>query len=550
MFKKFLQKIDNPKIILIISVLASLLVVDQYFAHTGIALTFILFSSLFFWHRKQITLRSTIVYLTSIVLALFLILRANELLTFFNLTALVYSLCLIAYPNKKPHKYEFFSLIFLPFFQIIDTLKVKSKYTLSSTLNFGGKLNQKPQENTGELLNPSPETQTISNSIATTATDNGANNKTIGEAHKILLGVLGSFAILCLIIPLLASTNPFFGRYLENFSVTFSIKFIFDLIGNIISFIFSPYTFWRVIWFFFFWVFLSKSISALEQQEYTPPKAKVLPKSNNLAWFIPKVSVIATLLLYFVSQIQFYLSSSQVLMEMGYSYSRYVNEVFGQLSVVALIVFNLIFFDKFYKGKALVASVILILQGIFLLAIGLKSDVDYIFVAGLTFKRLYGLAVITWLGSLYLIFAYSLWQKKSHAWYLRAMSLVSLIVVLGVNIANFDALIYRVNSSRQSSGVDYTYFAELSSDADVDAELLYSFNNGSAFKMSTVLARASYLQKKYNRIQFQSFNLSEYLAYLQIKDIDLSVYRRMFENCTSGISICPDYIQSLDSLGS
>ena len=43
MIQKFIQKIDNAKIILIVSVLASLLVVDQYFAYTGVALTFILF---------------------------------------------------------------------------------------------------------------------------------------------------------------------------------------------------------------------------------------------------------------------------------------------------------------------------------------------------------------------------------------------------------------------------------------------------------------------------------------------------------------------------
>ena len=536
MIQKFIQKIDNAKIILIVSVLASLLVVDQYFAYTGVALTFILFSSLFFWHRHTVTLRSTTLYLISIVLALFLILRVNELLTFFNLTALVYCLCLIAYPNNKPHKYEFFNLIFLPFFQIIDTLKVKSKYTLKAALNFGEKVDLKPKQNIADLSNPMPATQNASNDTDATIPKNNTNNKIAGESHKIFLGILASLAVLWLIVPLLASSNPFFSQYIQNFFNIFNLNFILEFIGNIYTFVFSGYTFWRVLWFTLFWVFLSKSISALEQQEYAAPIAETFPKSNNLAWFIPKVSVIATLFSFFVSQIQFYLSSSQILMEMSYSYSRYVNEVFGQLSIVALIVFNLIFFDKFYKGKALAASVILILQGLFLLVIGLKSDLDYIIAAGLTFKRLYGLAVIIWLGSLYLIFSYSLWQKKSHAWYLRSMSFVSLFVILGINIANFDVLIYRVNPARETSGVDYTYFAELSSDAGADHEILNltldSLKNPdiSVWKFSKIIRRAKYLQQKYAVPQFQSFNLSEYLAYQKIKNYDLKQFNGYFKD--------------------
>jgi hypothetical protein len=170
-----------------------------------------------------------------------------------------------------------------------------------------------------------------------------------------------------------------------------------------------------------------------------------------------------------------------------------------------------------------------------LLAIGLKSDLDYIIAAGLTFKRLYGLTVILWLSSLYLIFSYTIWQKKSHSWYLRSMSFVTLVVILGVNVANFDALIYRVNPARETTGVDYTYFAELSSDAGADDEILKmtldskSVQDFPIWKFQNVVTRAKYLQQKYATAQFQSFNLSEYLAYQKIKNIDLSQFNGHFK---------------------
>ena len=134
---------------------------------------------------------------------------------------------------------------------------------------------------------------------------------------------------------------------------------------------------------------------------------------------------------------------------------------------------------------------------------------------------------------------YKIFQNKTHNWYLRLVSGLTLSLILIVNIANFDYLIYNVNQTRETKRVAYEYFSELSSDAQIDETLLinlakmqdeYLGGNSTGFtknvgsEIGSVVTKIRYLKSKYSTFQIQSFNLSEYSQYLKIKDIDLEKY--------------------------
>lgn len=516
-----LQKLLTDKVISFIliafSVLIPFLVVDSYFAFTGWALTFISISTLFILFRSKLTFRTLVLFIITLGLSICLFLRANPLLTLFNFTGLLYCISLLAYPGQKTGKYNLFNLFILPIYTLINILNTKSNYKLLSYLKFGAL--KQPKEDKKEKVKI--------------------------EWEKIFLGFVLTFVVLVIIIPLLASSNPIFNRYISNLGNILNFEWLGQSINWLFGNIFNATVFWRLVWIVFMWHFLPKSITYIQKTDFLPHKELKERTAHDIVWFIPKITVIAVLGLFLVSQIQLYMTSGLAIFDIGYTYSSYVNEVFGQMSLVAFVVFNLIFFDKFYKGRSLIISLILILQGCFLIYVGLKSDLDYISAAGLTFKRLYGLAVIAWIGCIYLTFVYKIFQSKTHNWYLRLVSGFTLSLILIVNIANFDHLIYNVNQTRETKRVAYEYFSELSSDAQIDETLLINlakmqdeylagnstgFTKNVSYEIESIITKIRYLKSKYSTFQIQSFNLSEYSQYLKVKDIELSKYDKYTMN--------------------
>jgi len=512
-----LQKLLTEKVICFIlialSVLIPFLIVDTYFAFTGWALTFISLSTIFTLFRSKLTYRTLTLFAITLGLSVCLFLRANPLLTFFNFIGLLYCVSFLVYPSQKSGKYNLFNLFILPIHTLINILNTKSKYKLLEYLKL--KTSEKPKEEAEMKV------------------------KVKIEWEKIFLGLVLTFVVLAIIIPLLASSNPIFNRYISNLGNILNFEWLGQSINWLFSNIFNAIFFWRLVWVVFMWHFLPKAVTYIQKTDFSNHKERKERTTHDIVWFIPKITVIAVLCLFLVSQIQLYMTSGEAIFDIGYTYSSYVNEVFGQLSLVAFVVFNLIFFDKFYKGRSLITSLILIIEGCFLIYVGLKSDLDYISAAGLTFKRLYGLAVIAWIGGIYLAFVYKIFQNKTHNWYLRLISGFTLSLILVVNIANFDYLIYNVNQTRETKRVAYEYFAELSSDAQVDETLLIKlveaeeihlggnsrgYTNSVSSEIWMIVNNIRYLKVKYSTPQIQSFNLSEYIQYLKVKDIDLTKY--------------------------
>jgi hypothetical protein len=516
-----LQKLLSEKVISFILILFSVfipfLIVDTYFAFTGWALTFISISTLFILFRPKVTYRVLVLFVITLGLSLSLFFRANPLLTFFNFTGLLYCISFLVYPPQKSGKYSLFNLFILPIHSLISILNTKSNYKLLSHLKI--KSTEKPKEE--------PKT------------------KVKLEWEKIFLGLILTLVVLLIIIPLLASSNPIFSKYISDFGNILNFEWLGQSINWLLRNFFSATVFWRLVWIVFMWHFLPKSVTYIQKTDFKANKEIKERTAHDIVWLIPKITVIAVLALFLVSQIQLYTASGLAIFDIGYTYSSYVNEVFAQMSLVALVVFNLIFFDKFYKGRSLVTSLILIFQGCFLIYVGLKSDLDYISAAGLTFKRLYGLAVIAWLSGIYLGFLYKIFKNKTHDWYLRVVSGFTLSLFLVINIANFDHLIYNVNQTRETKRVAYEYFVELSSDAQTDEVLLINlakmqdeflnanstgFTKDVSGEIESIITQCRYLQSKYSTFQVQSFNLSEYSHYLKIKDIDLSKYDKYINN--------------------
>jgi hypothetical protein len=95
----------------------------------------------------------------------------------------------------------------------------------------------------------------------------------------------------------------------------------------------------------------------------------------------------------------------------------------------------------------------------------LKSVYDYNSNWGLTHKRLWGYTGVIWIVTVLIYFAYKYYKNISDTRFVKFVTFFSGLVLVGVNIANFDYLIYNFGKSITHRGIDYYYLATLSSDS-------------------------------------------------------------------------------------
>lgn len=494
--------------LLVLSVLIPILTINSNgFNYLGLAISFISTGILFFFLGDHPNKFKSYSLISLLVLSLFVVLRANALLLFFDFVLLIYLLALVIYPTSRQSNLNFRKVVVLPIVLLVGALSVKNKYNL---FWFWRKKANLDQVKSGPKF----------------------SFKLIGQ---YLLGVLFSIILLLIIIPVLASANPFFREYITNFFRLFDWEFIVNLITQI----FSIDTIIKFIFAVVLIVLLPR-LASFAIADKTNPKSYE-PK-DRLFLLIPKIAVAGLIAIFMVAQVQLYTATKADLANLGYSYGELVNEVFGQLSFVTLIIFGLIYVERFRRKLQLKASVALIIEGLLLVLVALKSDLDYIISWGFTHKRLYGLAVIAWLTGIYLLFSYLILRKKSDNWLLKySFAWLTLIFML-INLFNFDYLIYQVNKPRESDREPIEYYTTLSTDSGAYADILNSFatrevlvnqpisygygNKIYKYSPNTRLMsnRIKYLQNKYKNLNWLEFNVSEYRQYLLVKDVDTSKY--------------------------
>jgi hypothetical protein len=215
--------------------------------------------------------------------------------------------------------------------------------------------------------------------------------------------------------------------------------------------------------------------------------------------------------------------------------------VFGQLSLVAGIVLLLIYNDKGKSVSGKILTWILGVQGIFLCLMAYKSVFEYINAWGLTYKRLYGLTFATWVTGIFVLFFGNYRQKGDASLLVKKTILFSGIILLLVNLFNFDYLIYHFKKAATGQGIDYTFLSTLSADSlSYKDQLLklqqvtekgdYSLDVYNNKNPLIILYKIESLQRKYSKLDLRTLTLLDYLQYLQIKSLDTSKFRTLYEN--------------------
>jgi len=347
---------------------------------------------------------------------------------------------------------------------------------------------------------------------------------------QIIKSILLTLAILIVIVPLLASANPFFNKLVSDILSLINFEKLLELILS------ADYLLWfsRIGFFFILTMFIPRMISYSNSNE---PVVNIKNITQSIHLQIPKIAVAIVLFVFFTTQLQLHFASSETLESLGYTNSQYAREIFAQLTIVAIIILGLIYNDKNRSGASKNLTYLLIVQTIFLALIGLKSVIDYSTKWGLTQKRLWGYAGVIWIVLVLCFFAFKYYKDLKDVIFVKFVISLSAILLILVNIVNFDYIIYHYAKSRTGQGIDYTYLSELSSDSLSYSEQFQileekikttSTQNPEANQFSSAIRitvrNILLLQHKYKYLDFRNFNIGEYLQYQQIKSLDLSNY--------------------------
>ena len=461
-----------------------------YFPTTGLALIFTTLSAAVFLLKKQKTFYDRILFVITTILSLCIIFRANEFLTFLNIISILYFGSLLIMNSKERESVPLYQLFILPPLNVFRFL--------------GG-------ENIFKL-----EIKDYSRSISSK------------KIQDISLSLIITGGIFIVIVPLLASANPIFQKLVEDIAKSLNV---FTFITTFLGPLFVPYVL-RLLLFVFFAIWIPRIFTAIVQTVKHDHKIVDI----NLPLLLPKILTGLLLLIFFITQIQLYFSSAETLKAMGMMNREYAREVFAQLSVVSFIIFVLLYADRGTSKLNRITSYILTAEIIFLNCIAFKSVYDYTVRFGFTHKRLWGYTSVIWLFGTVILYLYSYKKILLRNDFVRNIIVFSGVLLIGVNIANFDYLIFHVSRSRTGEGVDHNYLVNnVSADAigykQHLGEIMEVLKNNHITYRDTeaayiIVRQIWLLQNKYSakNIDWRHFNVSEYLEYKEIKNIDTEKY--------------------------
>ncbi len=448
------------------------------------ALIVVFLSNFILFFKGSKTRYDYIWFIFSLVFPTFLILRSNEFITFINFCASILTTSLLAVSST--HINSLSKLFLSPITLIRDLVTTRNKYHMT------GPIKEKADGGTLNFLSIS---------------------------LSLVLGLI--------IISLLSSANPFFDKLIEN---TFG-KILNESLGIHLG---------RLVLFFVFAFFIPKLASFLGTNN-PQLEVKKTDTGSFMTLLLPKVITIIILAVFFVTQVQLYFASNEVLATLGYTHSQYAREVFGQLIVVSFIIGGLVYFDRSHSRSNRLTTTLLLIEGVFLSFMALKSVNDYVSVWGLTEKRLWGYTVAMWMLGTYGFFIFTHFKKLAHEALIKEIVAWSGLIGILVNIFNFDFLIYNYSKASTHLGVDYLYLSKLSADAhsykdnlDKSMNILKSpnpntfdptYRTQTRLAVGNTLSRIDGLKRKYDKPNWRVFNLSEYLEYKSIKDINTTSYR-------------------------
>lgn len=488
LFKAIAARIPLLTIILSAVVAWLLIPITNGFPMVPFFILFTGLSTLVYVVRHNKNWSDTVLYIGILTLSSFLLLRSNEAVQFITFLSIILAGSLLILPVAR--NYSLANLFFTPIFMLLEAVMGKNIYPYS--------WEKLKKYNTGNSL------------------------------KVIIPSILVTVLFLAITIPLLSSANPFFKEFMDNILQVLNLQSLAKYFQRDQIFFYTVR-----IGILIFFAFVIPRVLTVSKNGVEINKADMYIPINYL---FPKVAMGILLSIFFVMQAKLYFATPEVLQSIGYTNSRLTNEVFFQVTVVAFIIFFLAYLDRERKKSNKVMTYILILQAFFLVGIAFKSVFDYTHLWGLTQKRLWGYATMTWLTGALSLFTYFYKKQFQIQRFFQLVICYTVVLLIGINIVNFDYLISHYSKARTQAGTDYAYQAKLSTDASNYKETLNALisevessgvrEEEKINATHRILSKILFLQQKYKDKTFQnSFNFSEQSEFLRVKDINVEAYR-------------------------
>lgn len=486
-------------LLVIAAIFSFLIYVPGYFPYLGVSLTLAIISTLVFYFKKEKTMLDAVFFFFTIAFSFFIVYRVNGFFVFLDIIAVFTFGSLMSLSHKEEKHLRFFQFFTAPFTLFFESLKSKNIYVFDFDLRLRAYTKIKHE-----------------------------------HLRQLAVSLFISLLLLLVVVPLLVSANPLFGKVVRDILAFFNIETLLKKIftTNYLA------AFIRLCIFFIFAIFLPRLLTYINLPKNY--EQKLTGFFQSLPLLLPKLVIASILVLFFITQAQLYFATTETLQSLGLTHSQYAREVFAQLSIVSFIILGLVYNDKSKRSESKILTYFLLIEGVFLTCIALKSVYDYSTNWGFTHKRLWGYTGVFWMFGTLGIFLYSYLKEVKREFFVKAVLLLSGFTLIAVNIANFDYLIFHFRKSTTHSGVDYLYLARLSSDAQSYNEhlqiLLYTKKADTKNKYlevilpaaNVLLYKISGLQEKYENVDFRTFNISEFKEYKSIKIINAKKYHNVF----------------------
>lgn len=485
---------------LFVSIIFSYLIVTDGFPYLSLAVFFAFYGTVFYLQKTKKTWFINSIYALILFLSAFLFIRSNPILIFFNISSL---LVLGGVLVLEPYKNSIITTVFSPIITFFESIS-KNRY-------------------------PKP--------VYKAKKTNNILTNFFEYLYSNIIVVLFTIFLSLFVSALLTKVNPIYKGFVDSFLdyLSFSFKDFFKFLDKI----FNDYFMGRV--FIAGLIFTLFTPVVVLAKEKISAGRKFLEFGFKLSLLLPKVVLSIILTVFVFAQIKLYTASPELLSKLGYTNSQKTNEVFYQLLFVSLIIFLLIYNDRIRKKLNEIFTYILITFGLLLDFFALRSDLDYINLYGFTFKRLYGIAIVIWILGLFLLFIFNYFKKNKSSLLVKESIIFTATLIIGINFANFDYMIAHKSPPSVEAGTDYNYIIyNLSNDgmylqkvAEEEIKHYEKLEESSYrdYSLSSIFLDYDILKSKYGgeKINFRTFNLSEYRAFKKIDQAQMKAIEERFE---------------------
>ncbi|MBI2601396.1 DUF4173 domain-containing protein [Candidatus Daviesbacteria bacterium] len=227
------------------------------------------------------------------------------------------------------------------------------------------------------------------------------------------------------------------------------------------------------------------------------------------------------------------------------TYSEYVRKGFFELlmasAIAALVIIYILKLLHSLKGsrKSFVQLFSILLTGeIGLLLLSAAQRLNlYATTHGLTRARIFGFIFLVWLVSILVILAFRIFREYKKGIVFKTTLATIILALVSINAVNIDGLIATKYKPTVNGEIDYFYISEISADAyqgwmvaiaeqghivdflKQDSSLSEDDNRKliwAKITLERVNEQKNYLENKYSKKKWQSFNFSEFLAYTEV----------------------------------